>query len=198
MTCISTNLEYLSSKPAFPLFVFVYLFLLYLRSEMPSGSLFIVCNPTLLLRLISNHSSFPVLWPPHVKSWVIGKDSDAERDWGQEEKGTTEDEMVGWYHWLNGHESEWTPGDGDGQGGLACYDSWGHKVSDTTERLNWSNLYSSSNVSQFYEIFFWEINFFLILLLFVHLSTIHIVCCLRAKQCLLIFFSHFVLKTLSC
>ena len=62
----------------------------------------------------------PIFWPPHVKSWLIAKDSDAERDWGQEEKGTTEDEMAGWHHWLNGHEFGWTPGDGDGQRGLAC------------------------------------------------------------------------------
>ena len=82
----------------------------------------------------------PVLWPPHVKSWLIGEDSDAGRDWGQEEKGTIEDEMAGWHHWLDGHESEWTPGVGDGQGGLACCDSWGHKESDTTERLNWTEL----------------------------------------------------------
>ena len=80
----------------------------------------------------------PVLWPPHVKSWLIAKDSDAGRDWGQEEKGTTEDEMAGWHHRLNGCESEWTPGDGDGQGGLACCDSWGCKELDTTERLNWN------------------------------------------------------------
>ena len=78
----------------------------------------------------------PVLWPPHEKSWLIGKDSDPGRDWGQEEKGTTEDKMAGWHHWLNGHESEWTPGVGDGQGGLACCDSWGGKESDTTERLH--------------------------------------------------------------
>ena len=82
----------------------------------------------------------PVLWPPHVKSWVIGKDSDAGRDWRQEEKGTTEDEMAGWHHWLDGRESEWTAGDGDGQGGLACCDSWGGKKSDTTEQLNWTEL----------------------------------------------------------
>ena len=80
----------------------------------------------------------PVLWPPHVKSWLIGKDPDAGRDWGQEEKGMTEDEMAGWHHHLDGHESEWTPGVGDGQGGLACCDSWGCKESDTTERLNWT------------------------------------------------------------
>ena len=77
----------------------------------------------------------PVLWPPHAKSWLIGKDSDAGRDWGQEEKGTTEDEMAGWHHRLNGRESEWTPGVGDGQGGLVCCASWGRKESDTTERL---------------------------------------------------------------
>ena len=81
----------------------------------------------------------PVLWPPHAKSW-LGKDSDAGRDWGQEEKGTTEDEMAGWHHRLDGCESEWTPGIGDGQGGLACCDSWGHKESDMTEQLNWTEL----------------------------------------------------------
>ena len=80
-----------------------------------------------------------VLWPPHAKSWLIGKDSDAVRDWGQEEKGTTEDEMAGWYHWLNGRESGWIPGVGDGQGGLGCCDSWGCKKSDTTELLNWTD-----------------------------------------------------------
>ena len=81
----------------------------------------------------------PVLWPSHAKSWPIGKDPDAGRDWGQEEKGMPEDEMAGWHHWLDGRESEWTPGVGDGQGGLACCDSWGCKESDTTEQLNWTN-----------------------------------------------------------
>ena len=75
-----------------------------------------------------------------MKSWLMGKDSDAGRDWGQEEKGTTEDEMAGWHPWLNGRESEWTPGVGDGQGGLGCCDSWGSKESDTTERLKWTEL----------------------------------------------------------
>ena len=78
----------------------------------------------------------PILWPPHAKSWLIGKDPDAGRDWGQEEKGMTEDEMAGWHHWLDGHEFEWTPGVGDGQGGLDCCDSRGRKELDTTE-LNW-------------------------------------------------------------
>ena len=82
----------------------------------------------------------PVLWPPHAKSWLIGRDSDAARDWGQEEKGKTEDEIAGWHHWLDGREPEWTLGVGDGQGGLACCDSWGRKESDTTEQLNWTEL----------------------------------------------------------
>ena len=83
----------------------------------------------------------PVLWPPHVKSWLIGKDSDAGRDWGQEEKGTTEGEMAGWRHRLDGHEFVWTPVGGNGQGGLACCNSWGHKESDTIERLNWTDIF---------------------------------------------------------
>ena len=80
----------------------------------------------------------PILWPPSARSWLIGKDSDAGRDWGQEEKGTTEDEMAGWHHRLDGRLFEWTPGDGDGQGGLACCSSWGRKESDMAERLNWT------------------------------------------------------------
>ena len=81
----------------------------------------------------------PVLWPPHVKSWLIGKDSDAGRDWGQEEKGLAEDAMAGWHHSLDGRVSEWTPGVGDGQGSLACCNSWGRKELDMTERLNWTD-----------------------------------------------------------
>jgi len=103
-------------------------------------------NSLCILKLISPGISLermmlksPVLWPPHAKSWLIGKDSDAGRDWGQEEKGMTEDEMAGWHHWLNGRESEWTLRVGDGQGGLACCDSWSHKESDTTEQLNWTD-----------------------------------------------------------
>ena len=81
----------------------------------------------------------PTLWPPHEKSWHIGKDPHAGRDWGQEEKGTTEDEIAGWHHWLDGHEFEWTPGVCDGPGGLACCDSWGHRVGhDWETELNWT------------------------------------------------------------
>ena len=79
----------------------------------------------------------PILWAPHAKSWLIGKEPDAGRDWGQLEKGMTEDEMAGWHHGLAGSGSEWTLGDGDEQGGLAYCDSWGRKESDTTE-LNWT------------------------------------------------------------
>ena len=79
----------------------------------------------------------PILWPPHAKIWLIGKDSCWE-GLGQEKKGMTEDEMAGWHHWLDGCESEWTLGVGDGQGGLVCCNSWGRKESDTTEQLNWT------------------------------------------------------------
>ena len=88
----------------------------------------------------------PVLWPPHAKSWLIGKDSDAGRDWGQEEKGTTEDAMAGWHRQLDGCEFEWTLGVGDGQGGLACCNSWGRKELDTTERLNWTDGQASLHI----------------------------------------------------
>ena len=79
----------------------------------------------------------PILWPPHEKSWLIWKDPDARKDWRQEEKGITEDEMIGWHHQLNGHEFGQTPGVGDGQGGLVCYS---RKESGTTEQLNWTEI----------------------------------------------------------
>ena len=82
----------------------------------------------------------PLLWPSDMKNWLIWKDPDAGTDWRQEEKGKTEDEMVGWHHRLNWHGFVWTLGVGDGQWGLACCGSWGHKESDTTERLNWIEL----------------------------------------------------------
>ena len=84
-------------------------------------------------------AEIPILWPPHVTSWLIGKNYDPGKDLGQEEKGMTEDEVAGWHHWLDGHECEWTLGVGDGQGGLECCRSWGCKESDTTERLNWTH-----------------------------------------------------------
>ena len=99
-----------------------------------------IWNLTLPFRRTDVEAETPILWPPVVKSWLIGKDPDAGKDWGQEEKGTAEDEMVGWHHWLNGHGFGWTPGVGDGQGSLVCCGSWGHKGSDMTERLNWTEL----------------------------------------------------------
>ena len=82
----------------------------------------------------------PILWTPDAKNWLIWKDPDAGKDWRKEEKGTTEDEMVGGHHQLNGHEFGWTPWVGDRQGGLACCSPWGHKESDTTEQLNRTEL----------------------------------------------------------
>ena len=79
----------------------------------------------------------PILWAPDAKNWLIGKDPDAGKDWGQEEKGMTEDEMVGWHHWLEGHEFELALGVGNGQGSLVCCSPWGSKELDTTEQLDW-------------------------------------------------------------
>ena len=87
---------------------------------------------------IDTETEIPIHWPPDAKNWLIGKDPDVEKDWMQVEKGTTEDEMVGWHHWRNGHEFEQAPGVGDGQEGLACCSPWCHKESDMTERLNWN------------------------------------------------------------
>ena len=80
----------------------------------------------------------PILWPPDAKSWLIGEDSDAGRDWGQEEKGTTEDEIVGWHYWLNGYDFEQAAEVGDGQGNLVCCSPWSRQESDMTEQLNWT------------------------------------------------------------
>ena len=104
----------------------------------------------------------PVLWPPHVKSWLIGKDSDAGRDWGQEEKGMAEDEMAGWHHRLDGREFEWTQGVGDGQGGLTCCDSWGWKELDMIKQLNWTEWI------EVFPVFFprWRLKWFVLLYVF--------------------------------
>ena len=79
----------------------------------------------------------PIFWPPDVKNWLLGKDPSGGKDWRQEEKGMTEDEMVGWHHQLDGYEFKQAPGVGDGQGSLACCSPRGHKGVDTTEWLNW-------------------------------------------------------------
>ena len=86
---------------------------------------------------IDSEAETPILWPPDVKNWLIGKDPDAGQDWRREEKGTTKDEMVGWHHWLDGHEFEKDLGVGDGQGNLACCSLWGCKELNTIEQLNW-------------------------------------------------------------
>ena len=103
-----------------------------------------------------------ILWPPHAKNYLIGQDPDAEKDWRQDEKGMTEDEMVGWHDQFNGHRFEQTPGDSEGQGNLACCSPWGHKESDTTEWLNNNGPKSKDNIfsilaqSSFYIIVFLE------------------------------------------
>ena len=97
-------------------------------------------QPWIVIGRTDAEAETPILWPPDGKNGLIGKDPDAGKDWRQEEKVAIEDEMVVWHHWLNGCEFEWTPGVGDGQGGLACCDSWGCKELDTTEQLNWSEL----------------------------------------------------------
>ena len=93
-------------------------------------------QPWILIGRTDAEAEAPILWPPDVKSWLTVKDLDAGKDWGQEEKGAIEDEMVGWYHGLNGHEFEQTPGDHEGWGGLACCSPWGCKESEMTWRLN--------------------------------------------------------------
>ena len=89
-----------------------------------------------------------ILWPPDVKNWLIGKDPDVRKGWRQEEKGTTEDEMVGFHHRLDRHEFEQAPGVGDGQGSLACCSPWGCKELDTTEQLNWTELKQKKDMIQ--------------------------------------------------
>ena len=97
----------------------------------PKGS-----QPWIFIGRTDTEDEAPILWAPDGKNWLIGKDPDAGKDWRQEQKGMTEDEMVGWHHRLNGHEFEQAPGDGEGQGSLECYSLWGHKELDTTEWLN--------------------------------------------------------------
>ena len=95
----------------------------------------------------------PILWPPNAKSWLIGKDPDAGKDWGQEEKGTTEDKMVGWHDQLNGHGFGWTPGVGDGQGGLVCCSSWSQTRLSYWTELNWCRWVICQTVTQGLDVF---------------------------------------------
>ena len=120
----------------------------------------------------------PILWPPDAKSWLTVKDPDARKDWGQEEKGTTEAEMAGWHHQLDGHGFEWTPGFGNGQGGLVCCGSWGRKELDTTEWLNltesWNKIiFINQNIPwKFSHLYQKYLNFLLMFLLLFSLILI--------------------------
>ena len=106
-----------------------------IKSVNPKGN-----QSWIFIRRTDAEAKAPILWPPIAKNWLIGIDPDAGKDRKQEEKGTTEDEMVEWHLRLNGHECEQALGVGDGQGSLACCSPWGHKASDKTERLNWTEL----------------------------------------------------------
>ena len=106
-----------------------------LKSKEINQSILKEISPEYSLEGTDAEAEAPILWPPDAKNWLIGKDPDAGKDWRQEEKGMTEDEMVGWPHQLNGHEFEQTPGDGDGQGDLVCCGPQGHKESDN----DWAN-----------------------------------------------------------
>ena len=101
-------------------------------------------QPWIFIGRTAAEADAPILRPPDVKNWLIGKDSDAGKDWGQEEKGVTENEMVGWHHWLNELEFAQTPAESEEQGSLACCSPWGYKLSDMTEGLNNNNCISDS------------------------------------------------------
>ena len=122
----------------------------------------------------------PILWPPDTKSWLIWKDPDAGNDWGQEEKGTTEDKMVGWHHRHNGHGFGWTLRVGDGQGGLACCGLWSCKESDTTEWLHWTELLKDKTIN-------WDTL----------LSKIHAHCCRLPVFWQMCSYFHIVLRNVS-
>ena len=102
--------------------------------------------PWIFIRRTDAEAEAPILWPPDAKNWLIGKDPDVGKDWTQEEKGMTEDEMVWWHHWLDEHEFEQAPEIGDRQGSLACCSPWSHKELDMTEQLNWTCLQKSCRV----------------------------------------------------
>ena len=115
-------------------------------------------NPEYSLEGLMLKLKLQILWSPNANWWLTGKDLDARKDWGQEEKGATEDDIVGWHHWLNGHEFEQTQGDREGQGGLVCCSPWACKELDTNERLNNSRCYSWCYEHQC-SLWCWEYNF---------------------------------------
>ena len=117
---------------AFELWCWIWLLRVRWTARRPNQSILKEVSPEYLLE-----TETPIFWPPDVKNWLIWKDPDAGKDW-RREKGSSEDEMVGWHHWRDGPEFEWTPGVGDWQGSLACCSPWGHKELETTEPLNWT------------------------------------------------------------
>ena len=111
-----------------------------LKPVYPKGNQFWIC-----IGRTNAEAEAPILWPPDAKNWLLRKDSDSRKDWRQEEKEMTENEMAGWHHWLDGHEFEQVPGVGDGQGGLVYCSPWGHKESDTTD---WTATYIWNHAAQ--------------------------------------------------
>ena len=110
-------------------------------------------QPWMFIERINAKGKALILWPPDVKNWLIWKDPDAGKNWRQEEKGTMEDEIIEWHHWLHAQEFEQVPGVGDGQGSLMCCSPWGHKESDTTEWLNWTVSYIADGNENIYSHF---------------------------------------------
>ena len=118
-------------------------------------------NPKIFIRWTDAEAEAPILWPANVKNWLIGEDPDAGKEWRQEEKGTTEDDMVGWHHRLNGHEFKQALGVSDGQEGLACCNPWGHKELDMIEQLNWTemnkdNVFTLLDIKIYYKSYVFE------------------------------------------
>ena len=115
----------------FPLYFSIYFLWEVLGKKMETDVIFTICSVIYILKYAMNikfwYFETPTVWAPDAKSWLLWKDPDAGKDWGQEEKGMTEDKMVGWHHWLNGYGFWWSPGVGDGQGDLACCSSWDQK-----------------------------------------------------------------------
>ena len=121
------------------------------RARRPTHSI-LENQPWMFFERTDAEAEAPIIWPPDMKSWLIGKDPDTRKVWGQEEEGSTENEMVGWHHWLNGHESEQTLRISEGRGSLVCCSPCGHKESDTTEWLN-NNKISVVQIYSYYDHF---------------------------------------------
>ena len=132
-------------------------------------------QPWIFIERTDAEAELLILWPPDAKSCLIWKDPDAGKEWRQEEKGMTEDEMVGWHHWFSGHEFVHTPGDVEGKGGLVCCSPWGHKESNTTEWLNWTSKAVGNTEARWGTTINWPTHFVPYTFTHVHASRAHTV-----------------------